>query len=76
MYIVKENDTDIESVLTDGLEDILEDRGMWYDCDDLGHFSGGNLGCKIYVSVGEGETKSYKEIEFETEGHRNRRRLQ
>ena len=56
----KENDTDIESVLTDGLEDILEDRGMWYDCDDLGHFSGGNLGCKIYVSVGDSE------YEFET----------
>ena len=47
----KENDEDIESVLTNNLEDVLEDRGMWYDCDDLGHFMGGNLGCKIYVTI-------------------------
>ena len=38
----KENDSDIESVLTSELGEIFEDRGEWYDCDDLGHFSGGN----------------------------------
>ena len=57
----KENDEDIESVLTNDLEEVLEDRGMWYDCDDLGHFMGGNLSCKIYVSSKDGE------YEFETE---------
>ncbi len=56
----KENDEDIESVLTNNLEDVLEDRGMWYDCDDLGHFMGGNLGCKIYVTINDDE------FEFET----------
>ena len=55
-----ENDEDIESVLTNNLEDVLEDRGMWYDCDDLGHFMGGNLGCKIYVTINDDE------FEFET----------
>lgn len=64
-YCIK-NDYDMESVLTNDLEDIFEDRGQWYDCDDLGHFMGGNLSCKIYITVGEGETKSYREIEFET----------
>ena len=63
----EENDTDMESVLTNDLEEVLEDRGQWYDCDDLGHFMGGNLSCKIYITVGEGETKSYREIEFETD---------
>ena len=57
----KENDEDMESVLTNDLEDILEDRGQWWDCDDLGHFMGGTLNCKIYVSVDD------EEYEFETE---------
>ena len=56
----KENDEDIESVLTNDLEEVLEDRGQWYDCDDLGHFMGGNLNCKLYVTVDNDE------YEFET----------
>ena len=56
----KENDEDIDSVLTNDLEEVLEDRGMWYDCDDLGHFMGGNLSCTLYVTVGDDE------YEFET----------
>ena len=47
----QENNEDIESVLTNELEEVLENRGQWYDCDDLGHFMGGNLNCKIYVSI-------------------------
>lgn len=62
----EENDVDRDAVLTNDLEEVLEDRGQWYECDDLGHFMGGNLNCKLYVTVGEGETKSYREIEFET----------
>ena len=56
----KKNDVDMEGVLTHDLEEVLEDRGSWYDCDDLGHFMGGNLGCKLYVTVDEDE------YEFET----------
>ena len=56
----EENDTDMESVLTHDLEEVLEDRGQWYDCDDLGHFMGGNLSCKLYVTVDDDE------YEFET----------
>ena len=56
----QENDEDMESVLTNDLEEVLEDRGQWYDCDDLGHFMGGNLGCKLYVTVDD------EEYEFET----------
>ena len=51
----KENDEDIESVLTSDLEEVLENRGPWYECDDLGHFMGGNLSCKLYVTVGDDE---------------------
>ena len=29
----EENDEDMESVLTNDLEDILEDRGQWWDRD-------------------------------------------
>ena len=50
----------MDSVLTNDLEEVLEDRGMWYDCDDLGHFMGGDLSCKVYVTVGD------EEFEFET----------
>ena len=46
-----ENDEDIESVLTNDLEEVLEDRGSWYDCDDLGHYMGANLSCNLYVTV-------------------------
>jgi hypothetical protein len=56
----KENDTDRDAVLTNDLEEVLKDRGQWYDCDDLGHFMGGNLNCKLYVTVGDDE------YEFET----------
>jgi len=56
----EENDTNIESVLTHDLYEVLEDRGEWYDCDDLGHFMGGNLSCKLYVTVDD------EEYEFET----------
>ena len=56
----EENDEDMESVLTNDLEEVLEDRGQWYDCDDLGHFMGGNLSCKLYVTVDDDE------YEFET----------
>ena len=56
----KENDEDIESVLTNDLEEVLENRGPWYECDNLGHFMGGNLSCKLYVTV-DGD-----EYEFET----------
>ena len=56
----EENDTDMDSVLTNDLEEIFEDRGQWYDCDDLGHFMGGNLSCTIYVTVDD------EEYEFET----------
>ena len=56
----EENDTDMDSVLTNDLEEIFEDRGQWYDCDDLGHFMGGNLSCAIYVTVDD------EEYEFET----------
>jgi len=56
----EENDEDIDSVLTNDLEEVLKDRGMWYDCDDLGHFMGGNLSCTIYVTIGD------EEFEFET----------
>ena len=58
-YCIK-NDYDMESVLTNDLEDIFEGRGQWYDCDDLGHFMGGNLSCKLYVTVDD------EEYEFET----------
>jgi len=51
----KENDEDIESVLTNDLEEVLENRGPWYECDNLGHFMGGNLSCKLYVTVGDDE---------------------
>ena len=51
----EENDDDMESVLTNDLEEVLEDRGQWYDCDDLGHFMGGNLNCKLYVTVNDEE---------------------
>ena len=57
----KENDEDMESVLTNDLEEVLEDRGQWYDCDDLGHFMGGNLSCELYVTVDDDI-----EYEFET----------
>ena len=57
----EENGEDIDGVMTNDLEEVLEHRGMWYDCEDLGHFMGGNLSCKIYVTVGE------EEFEFETE---------
>ena len=56
----EENDTDMDSVLTNDLEEIFEDRGQWYDCDDLGHFMGGNLSCALYVTVDDDE------YEFET----------
>jgi len=56
----KENDSDVESVLTSELGEIFENRGEWYDCDDLGHFSGGNLSCNLYVTVDD------EEYEFET----------
>ncbi len=56
----QENNEDIESVLTNELEEVLENRGQWYDCDDLGHFMGGNLSCKLYVTVED------EEYEFET----------
>ena len=56
----KKYDVDRDGVLTNDLEEVLEDRGSWYDCDDLGHFMGGNLGCKIYVTVNDDE------FEFET----------
>ena len=51
----KEHNKDIESVLTNELEEILDDRGYWYDCDDLGHFMGGHLSCKLYVTINEDE---------------------
>ena len=51
----KENDTDMDSVLTNDLEEVLEDRGMWYDCDDLGHYMGANLSCILYVTVDDDE---------------------
>jgi len=56
----EENDSDMESVLTNELGEIFDDRGDWYDCDDLGHFMGGNLSCKLYVTVDDDE------YEFET----------
>ena len=62
----KENDEDMESVLTNDLEDILEDRGQWWDCDDLGHFMGGNLNCKIYVSVDD-EEYEFDSVDVKTE---------
>ena len=65
-YCIK-NDYDIESVLTNDLEDIFEDRGDWYDCDDLGHFMGGNLSCKIYVTVISTKNMIIEEEEFEFE---------
>ena len=66
----KENDTDIDSVLTNELDEVLEGRGSWYDCDDLGHFMGGNLNCKIYVNVDDEEYEfktSDTEIEYNTQ---------
>jgi len=68
----EKNDEDIESVLTNDLEDILEDRGQWWDCDDLGHFMGGNLNCKIYVSVDDEEYEfdsDDTEIEIKSEDY-------
>ena len=56
----EKNDTDMESVLTNELGEVFEDRGDWYDCDDLGHFMGGNLDCKIYVTTEDDD------FEFET----------
>ncbi len=67
-----ENDEDIESVFTNDLEEILEDRGQWYDCDDLGHFMGGNLSCKIYVTVDDDEYEfesNDTEIEIKSEDY-------
>ena len=51
----KKYDVDRDGVLTNDLEEVLEDRGQWYDCDDLGHFMGGNLGCKLYVTIDDEE---------------------
>ncbi len=68
----EKNDEDIESVLTNDLEDVLEDRGQWWDCDDLGHFMGGNLNCKIYVSVDDEEYEfdsDDTEIEIKSEDY-------
>ena len=65
-YCIK-NDYDMESVLTNDLEDIFEDRGQWYDCDDLGHFMGGNLSCTIYMSPLEMAKQSHiGKYEYET----------
>tara|TARA_R100001509_G_scaffold164767_1_gene143556 strand:- start:339 stop:932 length:594 start_codon:yes stop_codon:yes gene_type:complete len=61
-----ENDEDMESVLTNDLEEVLEDRGQWWDCDDLGHFMGGNLNCKIYVSVDD-EEYEFDSVDVKTE---------
>jgi len=62
----KENDTDRESALSGELDEIFEDRYMWYECDDLGHFVGGNLGCKLYVSVDDDEYEfETKDVEIE-----------
>lgn len=63
----EENDEDMESVLTNDLEEVLEDRGQWYDCDDLGHFMGGNLSCKIYVTVISTKDVVVQEEEYEFE---------
>ena len=63
----EENDEDIESVLTNDLEEVLDDRGSWYDCDDLGHFMGGNLSCKIYVTIISMKDAIPQEEEFEFE---------
>ena len=68
----EENDKDMESVLTNELEEVLEDRGQWYDCDDLGHFMGGNLSCKIYVTVDDDEYEfdsDDTEIEIKSEDY-------
>ena len=62
---IEENDSDFESVFLYELEEIFEDRSAWYECDDLGHHYGASLTGKIYVTVGEGETKSHREIELE-----------
>ena len=62
---VEENDSDFETAFIYELEEIFEHRSAWYDCDDLGHHYGASLTGKIYITVGEGETKSYKEIELE-----------
>ena len=63
----EENDEDMESVLTNDLEEVLEDRGQWYDCDDLGHIMGGNLSCKIYVTVISTKDVVVQEEEYEFE---------
>ena len=51
----EENNEDIDSVLTNDLEEVLEDRGSWYDCDDLGHYMGANLNSMLYVTVDDDE---------------------
>jgi hypothetical protein len=63
----EKNDEDIESILTNDLDEVLEDRGSWYDCDDLGHFMGGNLSCKIYVTVISMKDVAIHEEEYEFE---------
>ena len=57
-----ENDEDIESVLTNDLEEVLENKGSWYDCDDLGHYMGANLNSKLYVTIDDED-----EFEFTTD---------
>jgi len=55
----EETDSDMEAVFTNGLDEVLEDRGDWYECDDLGHFMGGNLSCIIYITI-DGKESQFK----------------
>ena len=52
---MEENDSDYESVFLYEMEEIFEDRGPWYECNDLGHYYGASLSGKIYLEDDEGD---------------------
>ena len=50
---------DMVSAFLYGIGEILEDRTDWFECDELGHFYGGDLGCKIYLTHPDGEMETF-----------------
>ena len=51
----EENDESREGAFIHDLEEIFEDKGPWYDCDDLGHHYGASLSGKIYLEDEDNE---------------------
>jgi len=51
----QENEESMEGAFLFELEEILDGRGPWYECDDLGHYYGASLSSRIYLEDNEGE---------------------